>query len=169
LTKFALYIGVDQHIGPKVIQVREHITGGTPSDSFCRQETAKMSQIQFLALCLLPVWVAAQSPSLASSKTVTAPSPATKDSLPTITPFVIPPGVLSGLGIPLVIPAAEPNVANDGRPRPGAMGARGGKGGFGGMAAAPRAQPAGKMGRRPPQEEIGPFGMQGGLPYELCG
>jgi hypothetical protein len=40
----------------------------------------------------------------------------------------------------------------------------GAKGGLGAMGA-PRAP---SMGRRPPPEEIGPFGMQGGLPYELC-
>jgi hypothetical protein len=121
-----------------------------------------MAKINLLALCLLPkIWVAAQSPSLASAKTAVQ-STSTKDALPTITPFVIPAGVLSGLGLPLAIPAAEPNGGRPGMGK-GKMGGMGGKGGFG--AAAPRAP---SMGRRPPPEEIGPFGMQGGLPYELC-
>jgi hypothetical protein len=126
-----------------------------------------MGKIQFVALCLVPIWVAAQSPNPPSSKTAVAQSTAAKESLPTITPFVIPADVLSGLGLPLVIPAAEPNAAKGGRPSLGGAGKMVGKGGFGGLAAAPRA-PSAQMGRRPPPEEIGPFGMQGGLPYELC-
>jgi hypothetical protein len=122
-----------------------------------------MAKNQLLALCLLPLWVAAQSPNLPSSKTVVAQNTSTKDS-PTITPFVIPADVLSGLGLPLVIPAVEPNGAKGGG-RPSQGGA--GKMARGGLAAAPRAPAAG--GRRPPQEDFGPFGMQGGLPYELCG
>jgi hypothetical protein len=113
-------------------------------------------------LVLIPtLWVLAAAQS--ANSTSTKPSEqnsSTIDVLPKITPFQIPVDVLSGLGLPLEIPSVEQNA-----------GWRPNMGGLAGIASAhapPSFQGArgGKVGAPPPN--YGTFGMQGGLPYELC-
>jgi hypothetical protein len=111
------------------------------------------------------LWVlaAAQSPNSTSTK-LSAQNSSTIDVLPKITPFQIPVDVLSGLGLPLEIPSVEQNG-------PKAQGWRPSVGGFGGLAgiaAPPSFQGGGRGGRSSPPPSYGNFGMQGGLPYELC-
>jgi len=104
--------------------------------------------------------VAAQSANLTSTKP-SMQSSSTIDVLPKITPFQIPVDVLSGLGLPLEIPSVEQNAGKAGR-RPNMGGLLGLDG-----APAPPSFGGARAGRSPPPG-YGTFGMQGGLPYEMC-
>ena len=91
----------------------------------------------------------------------------TIDSLPSITPFQIPPYVLSSLGLPLVIPSAEPRAY---QPAPPGFGGLSGGSGKSGKGSGGRAAPgfAGNSGARQAPPSIGEFGIQGGLPFDRC-
>jgi hypothetical protein len=117
--------------------------------------------ITLFALGLLSsTWVAAQSATgsgSSSSPQAQNPSPSL-ESLPSITPFQIPPGVLQGLGLPLVIPAMEP------APRQQGGNAKGGS--------SPGQRPAPWLAPAAPDMGAGrrgnPYGTQGGLPFDRC-
>jgi hypothetical protein len=101
--------------------------------------------------------VAAQSATGSSNSSAQSGTPnpsATFASLPSITPFQIPPEVLQGLGLPLVIPSIEQ------APRP--PNAKGS-----GERAAPRPayNPPWSAPRQPPGLPV-QYGTQGGLPYD---
>jgi hypothetical protein len=116
----------------------------------------------FVLIPTLWVLAAAQSANSTSTKPSEQNS-STIDVLPKITPFQIPVDVLSGLGLPLEIPSVEHSAQKaGGRP------SMGGLAGFAGTPAPPSFQGArgGKVGAPPPN--YGTFGVQGGLPYELC-
>jgi hypothetical protein len=111
----------------------------------------------FVVFLLPKLWVAAQSMATGTIE----PNISTINSLPIITPFQIPPDVLSNLGLPLVIPLIEPRPIKGSGPVKGS-GRAGAKGAF---------PPSGFAGSRPgppPPYEYGNFGMQGGLPYDRC-
>lgn len=125
----------------------------------------------FVPIPILWVVVAAQSANSTSTKPSSEQNSSTIDVLPKITPFQIPVDVLSGLGLPLNIPSVEQNS-----PRPGGQPNLGGLsglfGGFAGGLAPPSFQGGGARGSsgkgRGPPPSYGTFGMQGGLPYEMC-
>ena len=115
---------------------------------------------------------AAQSGNSISTKLIEQNS-TTIDVLPKITPFQIPVDVLSGLGLPLEIPSAEQNAPRPGG-RPNLGGGLGGLAGWNGAPAPPSFAGSGARGGARggaswnPPPDSGTFGMQGGLPYQLC-
>jgi hypothetical protein len=113
-------------------------------------------------LCILAgVLVEAQSSTVLSSLTPSGTrNPSLSiESLPSITPFQIPPGVLQGLGLPLVIPPMEQ--------APRQQGAKGAPNGMARPSPAnvpPWAAPP-APGMQPGRQDYR-YGTQGGLPYD---
>jgi hypothetical protein len=108
-----------------------------------------------VVLCLFSsVYVEAQLATEASgsTRTRTQTQSSTIEALPSITPFQIPPGVLQGLGLPIIIPAMEQSAR-----QPAAKGSRPANN-------APWAAPS-PQGILPGRQDYR-YGTQGGLPYD---